>query len=171
VFDKRRIRKQGIPAQALVLSAGRHSRWTSNDYQSYDFVLEVRPEGRAPFQTRLSEKFAIMERKPAEAETVQVKYDPESLGVVFDLAGDPRFDIEAMQARTAKLRWETHNRLHGGAVPSMPMPPGRPEQPRERPEQSGDPIEALERLARLRQSGIITDEEFHRLKAKLMNDS
>jgi hypothetical protein len=167
VFEKRRIRKQGIPAQALVLSVGRHSKWTSNDYQSYDFVLEVHPEGQPPFQARLSQKFTIMERKPAEAETVKVKYDPESLGVVFDLVGDPRFDVEAMQARAAKLRWETHNRLHGGAVPSMQMPPTRSEQPG----QSGDPIEALERLARLRESGTITEEEFHQLKAKLMNDS
>ena len=164
VFDKRRIRKQGIPAKALVLSAERHSRWTSNDYQSYDFVLEVRPEGRAPFEARLSQKFAILERKPAEAETVNVKYDPESLGVIFDLVGDPRFDVEAMQARTAKLRWETHNRLNGGEAPFTQMPTGHPGQ-------SGDPIEALERLSRLRDTGTITEEEFNRLKAKLLNDS
>jgi len=170
VFDRRRIRKQGIPAPALVRSAERHSRWTSNDYQRYDFVVEVRPEGRAPFQARLSQKFAILERKPAEAETVKVRYDPESLGVVFDLAGDPRFDVEAMQARTAKLRWETHNRLHGGDVFPMTMSPGGPGQSAEAG-RSGEPIEALERLARLRESGAITEEEFLHLKAKLMNDS
>jgi hypothetical protein len=159
VFDKRRIRKKGLLAQALVLSAGRHSNWSSNDYQKYDFVLQVRPEGLPPFQATLREQFSIMERKPAEAELVQVKYDPESLEVVFHLDGDPRFDLEAMQARTAQLRWETYNRQQQGFAPSGG------------PANSGQRIQALEQLARLRDTGAITPEEFERLKAGLLNGS
>jgi len=106
VFEKRRIRKNGVIAQALVLSSEYHSKWSSADYQKYDYVLEVRPEGREPFRATLQEKFTIMERKPAEAETVKVKYDPDTLQVVFHLDGDPRYDLEAMQAQATQRRWD-----------------------------------------------------------------
>jgi hypothetical protein len=155
VFDKRRIRKNGLLAQALVLSVGRHSNWTSNDYQKYDFVLEVRPDDRPPFQATLREQFAIMERKPAEAEFVPVKYDPQTLAVVFHFDGDARFDLEAMQARTARIRWETLQRQQQGYQPSAGQTVNR--------------VEALERLTRLRDSGALTPQEFDRLKADLMN--
>jgi Short C-terminal domain len=155
VFKKRQIRKNGLLAQALVVSAGRHSHWTSNEYQKYDFVLEVRPEDRPPFRATLRQQFSIMERKPAEAELVPVKYDPQTHEVVFHFDGDARFDLEAMEARTARIRWETLQRQEQGNVP----PAG----------QGAYPVEALERLARLRDTGAITQEEFERLKTKLMN--
>jgi hypothetical protein len=173
MFDKRRIRKNGLPAQALVLSAGeRSSNFSSNGSQSYDYVLEVRPEGRAPFQAQLRESFYIIESKPKEADLVQVKYDPESLKVIFDLEGDPRYDVEAMERRTAQLRWDTYNRKAQGTsmppgafsvtvAPSGPAPSGS----------AVDRIQALERLARLRQTGAITVEEFEALKADLMKGS
>jgi hypothetical protein len=164
MFDKRRIRKNGLPAQALVLSAGRHSNVTSNSWQKYDYVLEVRPEGRAPFQATLRETFYIIESKPKEADLVQVKYDPKSLQVVFDLEGDPRFDVEAMQRRSTQMRWDIHNRTQG-APPAAPFtaPFGAAS-----PGPVADRIQALERLARLRDSGAISAEEYGALKADLM---
>ena len=182
MFDKRRIRKNGLPAQALVLSVGRHSNMSSNSWQNYDYVLEVRPEGRAPFQAQLREKFYIIESKPKEADLVKVKYDPESLKVIFDLEGDPRYDVEAMNRRSAQLNWETYNRAQQGvsmppgvftfrAAPSGPEPSGfAPSGPA--PSGSADDrIQALERLARLRETGAITAEEFETLKADLMKGS
>lgn len=153
VFEKRRIRKNGLLAQALVLSAESHSGWTSSEHEKYDFVLEVRPEDRPPFQATLRERFLIMERKPSEAEIVQVKFDPRTHAVVFHFEGDARFDLEAMQARTARLRRETlQEQQH--------RPPA---------DRTSNRVEALERLARLRDTGAITPEEFDRLKAELMN--
>lgn len=111
MFERRRIRKHGLTAQALVLSVREGSHLGGNgSWQKYDFVLEVRPEGRPPFRAEVRERFYIIERKPAEADLVPVKYDPESLQAIFDLTGDPRFDIEAMQRRTAQRNWDTHRR-------------------------------------------------------------
>jgi hypothetical protein len=107
MFDNRRIRKHGLTAQALVLSAKEHSTFSSNEKPRYDFVLEVRPGDRTPFQAHIRQAFYIAERKPVEADVVQVKYEPATLKAIFDLAGDPRFDLEAMQARTNQLNWET----------------------------------------------------------------
>lgn len=113
MFDNRRIRKHGLTAQALVLSAKEHSTFSSNEKPRYDFVLEVRPADRPPFQAQIRQAFYIAERKPVEADMVQVKYEPSTLKAVFDLAGDPRFDLEAMQQRTNQLNWETNRRREG----------------------------------------------------------
>jgi hypothetical protein len=111
MFDQRRIRKNGRTAQALVLAVREASALGGNgSWQKYDYVLEVRPEGRPPFRAEVRERFYIIERKPGEADLVGVKYDPGTLKTVFDLRGDPRFDLEAMQRRTARMKWDTHHR-------------------------------------------------------------
>lgn len=103
MFDNRRIRKHGVSAQAQVLSVREHSPSSSNEKPKYEYVLEVRPADRPPFQAHVRQAFYIIERKPVEADMVTVKYEPSTLKVIFDLAGDPRFDLEAMQRRTAEL--------------------------------------------------------------------
>lgn len=80
MFKKRQTRENGLLAQALVLSAKPHSHRTSNEYQRYDFVREIRPKDQPPFLADLHNRFWIMERKPAEAEFVQVKYAPQTPG-------------------------------------------------------------------------------------------
>ncbi len=113
MFDNRRIRRHGLTAQALVLSAKEHATFSSNEKPRYNFVLEVRPEGQAPFQAHVRQAFYIAERKPVEADLVQVKYEPSTGKAVFDLAGDPRFDLDAMQQRTTQLNWDTNRRREG----------------------------------------------------------
>jgi hypothetical protein len=186
MFDKRRIRKNGLPAQAFVLSTVERSSFSSNSWRKYDYVLEVRPEGRAPFQAQLQETFYMIESKPKETDLLQVKYDPKTLQVVFDLEGDPRYDVEAMNRRSTQMRWETHNRQAQG----MSMPPGgspfgaaaaaaavaaavaaAAATPAASAGPMDDRIQALERLARLRDSGAISTEEFEVLKADLMRGS
>jgi hypothetical protein len=148
MFDQRRIRKHGRTAQALVLSVREASVMGGNgSWQKYDYTLEIRPEGGPPFRAEVRERFYLIERKPAEAELVPVKYDPGTLKAVFDLTGDPRFDLEAMQRRSAEQRWETHRRT---------SPP--PAEDRE---------QALARLVGLRDSGAISEEEFATLQARL----
>jgi hypothetical protein len=85
-----------------------------------------------------------------------------------------------MNRRSTQMRWETHNRQAQGmsmppagfpfgaaAAPATPAPTSTPT-----PTGSmGDRIEALERLARLRESGAISAQEFDVLKADLMRDS
>jgi hypothetical protein len=113
MFDRRQIRKHGLTAQALVLAVREASSLGGNgSWQKYDFILEVRPADRSPFRAELRERFYIIERKPVDADLVTVKYDPRTLKVIFDLAGDPRFDLEAMQRRTTQLNWDTHRRTN-----------------------------------------------------------
>ena len=50
MFDERRIHKHGVRAQATVVAMREHNHHTSNDYQRYDYVLDVRPDGEMPFQ-------------------------------------------------------------------------------------------------------------------------
>jgi hypothetical protein len=158
MFEQRRIRKHGRTAQALVLSVREASRLGGNgSWQKYDFILEVRPEDRPPFRAELRERFYIIERKPAEADLVSVKYDPDKLKAVFDLTDDPRFDIEAMQRRTAQLKWDTHHRVQSRYASSEGTPDGATE----------DRTRALARLVSLRDAGAISDEEFATLKARL----
>ncbi|MFI2664623.1 SHOCT domain-containing protein [Micromonospora carbonacea] len=168
MFDQRRIRKRGLAAQALVLSVREASALGGNgSWQKYDFVLEVRPGDREAFRAELRERFYIVERKPGEADVVSVKYDPHTLKVIFDLAGDPRFDVEAMQRRTAQLRWDTYQRSQsrdasseGRAAFVTPQgaTPGRATEER---------TQALARLVGLRDAGAISEEEFTALKARL----
>ena len=143
MFDRRRIRKHGLTAQALVLSVREASAFGGNgSWQKYDFTLEVRPDGREPFRVEVRERFYLIERKPGEADLVGVKYDPGTLKAVFDLAGDPRFDLEAMQRRTAQLKWAAS----GSAE---------------------DRAQVLARLVGLRDAGVISEEEFAALSARL----
>jgi hypothetical protein len=88
MFEQRRIRKHGRTAQALVLSVRDGSaRGGNGSWQKYDFTLEVRPEDGPPFRAEVRERFYIIERKPAEADLVPVKFDPSTLKVIFDLVG------------------------------------------------------------------------------------
>ena len=71
----------------------------------------MRPEGRAPFEADVRDVFVLSGIRPREFDVLRVKYDPKSLHVVFDLDGDPRYDLEASTARTLELRRRTAERL------------------------------------------------------------
>jgi hypothetical protein len=107
VFEARRIRKHGLPATATVVSMAEHAHHSTNDYRQYDYVLDVQPANVAPFRVEMHQTFAIMESKPQAYDVVNVRYDAKSHETIFDLTGDPRYDVEAMRARTEQLRRET----------------------------------------------------------------
>ncbi|MCU1392590.1 MAG: hypothetical protein JWM34_1018 [Ilumatobacteraceae bacterium] len=107
MFDERRIRKHGLPGRATVVSMDRHSQATTNDYQRFDYVLDVQPADGAPFRVEMHETFLAVGGKPQAYDVVAVKYDAKSHETVFDLTGDPRYDLEAMKAQTLQLRKET----------------------------------------------------------------
>ena len=186
MFDERRIRKHGLPAQATVVSATVHSKITTNDFRRWDFVLDVRPPNEAPFRVEMHETFAMLGLRPNEYDVVNVKYDPKSHETIFDFTGDPRFDIDAMRARTAQMRKETAEMkaamaegggaLPAGMMPGLPfnLPPGAivisgaGAAATAAAVTSADPVAAIERLVALRDSGALTHEEFDALKAKLI---
>jgi hypothetical protein len=99
VFEKRRIRKHGQPAEATVVHAQQHPKVTTNDFRKYDFIVDVRPQGGQPFRTEIQETFTVGGMKPAEGDVVKVICDPAAQKAIFDLDGDPRYDLEALRAQ------------------------------------------------------------------------
>lgn len=184
MFDERRIRKHGLPAQATVVSMEMHSHVSSNDYHRYDYVLDVRPPNEAPFRVEMHESFPIIAGKPQIYDVVNVKYDEKSHETIFDFTGDPRFDLDAMRARTAQMRKETAEMkaamANGTAtgIPGLPfdLPPGAMVISGASAagvlsamgSASADPVAAIERLVALRDSGALSQAEFDALKAKLI---
>jgi hypothetical protein len=107
MFADRRIRKHGLPAEATVTSMTPRRYGGAEMSRKYDYVLEVRPKDRASFTATLTIVAAFLGAKPQEYDVLRVKYDPKTLKVLFDFTGDPRYETEAMNARTAQTRKET----------------------------------------------------------------
>jgi hypothetical protein len=108
LFARRRLKKSGERATALVLSCETRSKITSNELRDYDYVLEVHPEAGDTFEAKVRDKFWITGLRPEDQDdNVPVRFDPASKETVFDLDGDPRYDVDAMNAQTAKLKAET----------------------------------------------------------------
>ncbi len=83
-------------------------RLLNNELRDHDYVLEVSSEAGDAFTAKVRDKFWIAGLRPEEGdEGVPVRFDRASHRTVFDLDGDPRYDIEAMNARTAQVRAET----------------------------------------------------------------
>ena len=108
LFAKRRLKKGGERGTALVLSCEERSKVTTNELRDYDYVLEVHPESGETFQAKVRDKFWITGLRPENGDDhVPVRFDPGSKETVFDLDGDPRYDVDAMNERTAQLKAET----------------------------------------------------------------
>jgi hypothetical protein len=99
VFEKRKLRKHGTRCDATVVHAQQQKKITTNDYRKYDFIVDVHPEGGEAFRTEITETFTVGGLKPAEGEVVKVLCDPDSKQAIFDLDGDPRYDMKALRAQ------------------------------------------------------------------------
>lgn len=104
-----------------------------------------------------------MERRPQPHELLEVRYDPRTLETVLVLEGDPRFDLEAMNARTAEIRAGLPEAARDGRLPRTSG--------WVQPAQSLDPLSRLEGLARLHAAGVLTEDEFAEQKAKILADA
>ena len=108
LFAKRRLKKNGERATATVLSCENRSNVTTNELRDFDYVLEVHTQAGETFQAKVRDKFWITGLRPEDQDDdVPVRFDPSSKEKVFDLEGDARYDVDAMNARTAKLKAET----------------------------------------------------------------
>jgi len=99
VFEKRRIRKRGEHAEGTVLHAQQQEKIATNDYRKYDYVVDVNPKDGPTFRTEITDTFAVGGLKPGEGDVVRVIFDPESKKTIFDLGGDPRYDLKALRAQ------------------------------------------------------------------------
>jgi hypothetical protein len=94
-FFRRRLLRHGEPADALVRSSEMpRYQDASGSFFTYDYVIEVRPQNGAPFETELRDAFSAFLR-PKPGDLVKVRWNPKSGKVAFDLDGDPRYDLDA----------------------------------------------------------------------------
>ena len=123
MFDKRRIRKHGVQAKAEVRSVEERSKLTSNELRDYDHVVSVRATEREPFEAKVRDKFWIAGLRPKTGDILNVRYDPKTLETVFDLEGDPRYDVDALQAKNEAVRADLPEwQRDGSDMPPSPMP-------------------------------------------------
>jgi hypothetical protein len=107
MFKNRSVRKHGTPAEATVLSIKDLSGRSADTLRRFSHQLEVRRADGSTFEAEVRGVFGLVGLRPREHDVLQVRYDPDSLRVVFDLDGDPRYDLEASTARTLELRRRT----------------------------------------------------------------
>jgi hypothetical protein len=172
MFDKKRILKNGEPGEATVLSVDQRSHLTSNELRDYDYVLEVRPETGPPFEANVRAKFWMVGLRPKSGDVLKVRIAQKSREVVFDLEGDPRYDVDAMNAQTEKMRASMREQQSAGQFPGQfGAPLGDPpvsSPPASSPPQAKDDLDRLEQLVRLRDAGALSPEEFEEQKARIL---
>jgi len=139
------ILANGIPGQGVVVAHGTPERGAQ--WFNLDIDLEVHVNGRRPY--RVNNMYMV----PAGAAigpgvTLPIKVDPS----------DPsKIAIDWDTAQRAPARGEMRSVGGSGFTPApAPAPSG------------GDHITELERLAKLRDSGALTDAEFEREKARIL---
>ncbi len=181
MFDKRRILKNGVLAKAEVLSVAERSKYTSNELRDYDHVVRVRATEHEPFEAKIRDKFWIVGLRPKLGDILDVRYDPKSLETVFVLDGDPRYDVKALEAKNDAQRSALPESMRdGSARPTAAFTPDIAQAlaqaqavTQAQAASAGaamDPLERLERLARLRDAGVLTEGEFAAQKAKILSD-
>ena len=97
MFDKWRLRRHGQRCQATVVHVQQAKKIATNDYRRYDFIVDVHPREGEPARVEISDTFTVMGLKPAVGEVVSVIWEPSSRRAVFDLDGDPRYDMKALR--------------------------------------------------------------------------
>ena len=67
-FARRKLKRNGERATALVTSCEERSKLTSNELRDYDYALEVHTEAGETFETQVRDKFWIAGLRPTEGD-------------------------------------------------------------------------------------------------------
>lgn len=153
--DSERLRAEGLDASGVIVGMGTPERGAT--WFNLDIDLEVTVRGRAPY--RVANQYMV----PAAASigpgvTLPLKVDPNDqakIAILWD------------QVSSGPARGEV--RPAGAPVEGTP-PPAVPAVPvtSRTPAAGGDSIAELERLAKLRDSGALSDAEFEQQKARIL---
>ena len=137
----------GIAGQGVIVSHSYPERGAQ--WQNLDIDMEIQIPGRAPYQVN-NEYLVPSSATLGAGVSLPVKVDPN----------DPaKIAIDWDAAQKAPARGEV--RSAGGAAP--------PPAPAQTPSAGGsDSVAELERLAKLKESGALTDAEFEQQKAKIL---
>jgi hypothetical protein len=104
MFDDWRVRRHGQHCLATVVHAQQAPKVATNDYRKYQFVIDVHPDDGEPVRIEVTDTFTVGGLKPAVGDVVRVRWDAASKRAVFDLDGDPRYDIKALRAQQETRR-------------------------------------------------------------------
>ncbi len=142
--ERSQILTDGIPGQGVVVAHGTPERGAQ--WFNLDIDLEVHVDGRRPY--RVNNMYMV----PAGATIGQ--------GVILPIKVDPndpgKIAIDWDAAQRAPGRGEVRPAADSGFTPAPA------------PASGSDHIAELERLAKLRDSGALTDAEFEQQKAKVL---
>ena len=153
--DQQRLLVEGIPGEAVILAMGTPARGAQR--YNLDLDLEVHVSGQAPY--RVANQYIV----PASA--------PIGQGVRLPVRVDPNDQ--------AKIAIDWDNVAQGPARGEVrPVSGAQPPDPAQGPAGGmasptgggggGDTVAALERLAKLRDSGALTNAEFEHAKAAIL---
>jgi putative oligomerization/nucleic acid binding protein len=143
--DQQRILAEGIAGTAVIVGMGTPARGAQQF--NLDLDLEVHVSGRASY--RVANQYIVPASAPlGQGVTLPVKVDPDD---------QAKIAIDWDNVATGPARGEV--RPVGGSEGFSPAPGGS---------SGGDPVAELERLAKLRDSGALTEAEFEQQKAKIL---
>jgi Short C-terminal domain len=142
--ERAEILANGLPGQGMVVAHGTPERGAQ--WFNMDIDLEVHVSGRRPY--RVNNQYMV----PAGA----TLGEGVTLPIRVDRNDPSKIAIDWESAQRAPGRGEVRPVGDSGFTPA-PAPPS-----------GGDHIAELERLAKLRDSGALTDAEFEQQKAKIL---
>jgi hypothetical protein len=144
--NQQRILAEGIAGNAVIVGMGTPARGAQQF--NLDLDLEVHVSGRAPY--RVANQYIVPASAPlGQGVTLPVKVDPND---------QAKIAIDWDNVATGPARGEV--RAVDGGECFSPEPSGG--------SSGGDSVAALERLAKLRDSGALTEAEFEQQKAKVL---
>jgi hypothetical protein len=145
--DQQRILTEGIAGTAVIVAMGTPARGAQQF--NLDLDIEVHVSGRAPY--RVANQYIVPASAPlGQGVTLPVKVDPND---------QAKIAIDWDNVATGPTRGEVRPVSGDGFTPAPAPSAG-----------SGgdDSVAELERLAKLRDSGALTDAEFEQQKAKIL---
>jgi hypothetical protein len=136
--------KQGIPT-----SMSQGSAMYGEDITRWHYLLRVEPDGEEPFEAAIVIRINHLDGLSLqEGETAIVLYDPDDHRKVA-------FDVKATEG-ARKARWQQRTIEYEAPEPEPQA------------QSEGDKLEQLEKLADLKQRGVLTATEFDAEKAKIL---
>jgi Short C-terminal domain len=136
--------------------------------------LRVQPDDEPEFEVKKRFSFPQL-AVPSAGQTVPVIYDPQDhdkiivdyspeaqQSAAFSAAGVDPSQIGQLMEQAQQLRGQA-SQMQGGMGQMPGMTPPAPAQPQV------DPVEQLEKLAKLKESGALTEAEFEAEKAKILS--
>jgi hypothetical protein len=99
MFDRFKLTHDGVAKVISCDFAPHRASTTSHGHTStvFDLVVEVHPQGAAPFRAATQHSFVII-LAPDPGAQLKVRCNPETKKVEIDTDGDPRYDTKVRKA-------------------------------------------------------------------------